>query len=55
MQTACHANGSIDIELRPETAIERLFIAEMLEAAVKGRTVTLSESVEGGMVVTVPK
>ena len=55
MLTSCHANGSIDIELRPETAIEKLFVSEMLEAATKGRTVTLSESTDGGMVVTVPK
>jgi hypothetical protein len=55
MLTSLHYSVAVSVELKPETAIERAYIELMIEAAVKGRTVTLSESTDGGMVVTVPK
>jgi hypothetical protein len=36
------ANGTIQLVLTPETAIERIFLAEMTERASKGQVVTLS-------------
>lgn len=55
MLVSLHYNGAVSVELRPETAIERAYIELMIESAAKGRSVTLSEATDGGMVVTVPK
>lgn len=55
MKISLHYNGSVCVELFPEAKIEAEYIAVMLESAEKGRTVTLTQSPDGGMVVTVPK
>jgi hypothetical protein len=42
MKIETHANGSIELWLTPETAIEKVFISEMKSRAAKGQGVKLS-------------
>jgi hypothetical protein len=49
-----HYNGSVSVELKPETDIERAYIKVMLESSKSGRTVTLQDTPEG-LAVVVPK
>ena len=40
MTTKCTYNGSVSIELTPDTDIERAFLKTMLDGGEKGRSVT---------------
>jgi len=42
MKVALHVNGSIEIELQPESEIERLVLSEMAARAARGQAVGLS-------------
>jgi hypothetical protein len=42
MKVELHINGRYEIELRPETDIERAVVKEMAARAEKGQPVTLS-------------
>jgi len=45
MRVELHINGRLNIELTPETDIERAILAEMLASAGKGKAVKLEEAV----------
>ena len=41
MKVELHINGSNQIQLKPETTMEKALLSEMLTAAGKGKVVTL--------------
>jgi hypothetical protein len=56
MKVELHINGRLNIELTPETSIERTVLGEILEHAVKGKAVRITsghsgEAAEGQTVV----
>lgn len=55
MQIELHINGKLQVELRPETPIESLVLAEMLDGAAKGKAVTLTTGESGGYFMAVEK
>ena len=58
MKVAIHINGRNQLQLKPETAMERALLSEMLTAASKGKSVTLqplSFTEVDGAVVSVEK
>ena len=56
MKVEIHINGSNQLQLRPETDLERALLAEMLAASAKGQSVKLiSLEDSSGAVVSVGK
>ena len=55
MTTKCTYNGSVSIELTPDTDIERAFLKTMLDGGEKGRSVTISKAEGESIAVSVPK
>ena len=58
MRVEIHINGSNQIQLKPETAMEKALLSEMLTAAGKGKSVAfqpLSFTEVDGAVVSVEK
>lgn len=55
MRVELHINGSNQIQLLPETSLEKALLSEMLAAAGKGKSVTLSPLTEDGATVSVEK
>ncbi len=49
MLVELHINGKIELQLTPETAIERAFIATMHDAATKGMALKMSSSGADGV------
>lgn len=54
MKIELHINGRVNVDLTPETEIEKVVVSEMQEAASKGKAVKI-ESVGGAMRVSVEK
>jgi hypothetical protein len=44
MTVEFRSNGRLEVELRPETKVERAFVGTMLEATAKGAAVHLEAS-----------
>lgn len=53
MKVELHINGRLNIELTPETDIERTVLAVMLSSAEKGKSVKLEQEEGAGELETV--
>lgn len=55
MKVEIHVNGSLVLELQPETDIERMVLSEMAAGADRGKKVTLFNDEHGAVKVAVEK
>jgi hypothetical protein len=53
MKVEIHVNGSLVLELQPETDIERMVLAEMAAGADRGKKVSLSQNEQATVKVAV--